>query len=145
MAPHRSPAPPSSQVFLAWPVPNCAPNCPPAWVGDGYCDRACNVSAVCAPAHFRYPPPLPPFLPPDGLSAWSERALPQPRSVIPEWPVRGTCPGDISSGCFAQAHTGPKTQESFEECVPTCTALCCCLAMLRGQCLSVTFFRFSDC
>ncbi|KAJ4457447.1 putative N-acetylglucosamine-1-phosphotransferase subunits alpha/beta [Paratrimastix pyriformis] len=33
------------KVYLSWPVPNCAPNCAPSWIGDGYCDRACNVSA----------------------------------------------------------------------------------------------------
>ena len=32
------------KVFLSWPVPNCADGCPSNWVGDGYCDRACNVS-----------------------------------------------------------------------------------------------------
>eukprot|EP00033_Pygsuia_biforma_P000973 GCRY01001115.1.p1 GENE.GCRY01001115.1~~GCRY01001115.1.p1 ORF type:complete len:891 (+),score=285.92 GCRY01001115.1:152-2824(+) len=31
-------------VFLSWPVPNCAEGCPSSWIGDGYCDLACNVS-----------------------------------------------------------------------------------------------------
>jgi len=33
------------KVYLSWPVPNCVEGCPSAWLGDGYCDRACNVSA----------------------------------------------------------------------------------------------------
>eukprot|EP00762_Andalucia_godoyi_P002468 ANDGO_02653.mRNA.1 Exopolysaccharide phosphotransferase SCO2594 len=33
------------KVFLSWSVPNCADSCPDSWLGDGYCDRACNVSA----------------------------------------------------------------------------------------------------
>ncbi|KAL6078212.1 N-acetylglucosamine-1-phosphate transferase subunits alpha and beta [Balamuthia mandrillaris] len=33
------------KVFLAWPVPDCAPGCPAGWIKDGYCDVACNVSA----------------------------------------------------------------------------------------------------
>lgn len=32
------------KIRLAWPVPNCAPNCPSAWIKDGYCDVACNTS-----------------------------------------------------------------------------------------------------
>jgi len=32
------------KVFLSWPVPNCADGCPSSWIGDGYCDPACNVS-----------------------------------------------------------------------------------------------------
>eukprot|EP01105_Mastigella_eilhardi_P015897 TRINITY_DN363_c0_g1_i1.p1 TRINITY_DN363_c0_g1~~TRINITY_DN363_c0_g1_i1.p1 ORF type:complete len:715 (-),score=152.10 TRINITY_DN363_c0_g1_i1:452-2596(-) len=49
------------KVFLAWPVPNCADGCPANWIGDGYCDHACNVSScdfdggdcrnASAPAH----------------------------------------------------------------------------------------------
>lgn len=31
-------------MFLAWPVPNCNEGCAPGWIGDGYCDLACNVS-----------------------------------------------------------------------------------------------------
>jgi hypothetical protein len=33
------------KVYLAWPVPNCADGCPPNWLADKYCDKACNVSA----------------------------------------------------------------------------------------------------
>ncbi|XP_077702182.1 N-acetylglucosamine-1-phosphotransferase subunits alpha/beta isoform X5 [Canis aureus] len=33
------------QVYLTWPVPNCAEGCPGSWVKDGYCDKACNNSA----------------------------------------------------------------------------------------------------
>ena len=33
------------KVYLAWAVPNCNEGCPPSWVGDGYCDMACNVSS----------------------------------------------------------------------------------------------------
>eukprot|EP00698_Gefionella_okellyi_P022212 TRINITY_DN7324_c0_g1_i1.p1 TRINITY_DN7324_c0_g1~~TRINITY_DN7324_c0_g1_i1.p1 ORF type:complete len:1088 (+),score=214.86 TRINITY_DN7324_c0_g1_i1:124-3387(+) len=33
------------KVFLSWPVPNCAEGCPSSWIGDGYCDRACNTSS----------------------------------------------------------------------------------------------------
>ena len=32
------------KIFFAWPVPNCAPGCPTNWLGDGFCDQACNVS-----------------------------------------------------------------------------------------------------
>eukprot|EP01090_Pellita_catalonica_P003392 TRINITY_DN1305_c0_g1_i1.p1 TRINITY_DN1305_c0_g1~~TRINITY_DN1305_c0_g1_i1.p1 ORF type:complete len:1052 (-),score=178.20 TRINITY_DN1305_c0_g1_i1:110-3265(-) len=31
-------------IFLAWPVPDCAPGCASSWISDGYCDQACNVS-----------------------------------------------------------------------------------------------------
>ncbi len=30
---------------MAWDVPKCAPGCSDSWIGDGFCDRACNVSA----------------------------------------------------------------------------------------------------
>ena len=30
------------KVYLSWPVPNCRDGCPPSWIGDGYCDSACN-------------------------------------------------------------------------------------------------------
>ena len=33
------------RVYFAWPVPDCAEGCGSAWIGDGYCDVACNVSA----------------------------------------------------------------------------------------------------
>lgn len=29
---------------MAWPVPNCNDGCAPSWIGDRYCDIACNVS-----------------------------------------------------------------------------------------------------
>eukprot|EP00051_Salpingoeca_urceolata_P021146 m.326553 g.326553 ORF g.326553 m.326553 type:complete len:1341 (-) comp19743_c0_seq1:120-4142(-) len=32
------------KVFLAWPVPNCAEGCPSNWIGDKYCDAACNTT-----------------------------------------------------------------------------------------------------
>jgi len=32
------------KVFLSWPVPNCNEGCPSNWIGDGYCDVACNIS-----------------------------------------------------------------------------------------------------
>eukprot|EP01116_Phalansterium_solitarium_P014565 TRINITY_DN3229_c0_g1_i1.p2 TRINITY_DN3229_c0_g1~~TRINITY_DN3229_c0_g1_i1.p2 ORF type:complete len:1966 (-),score=685.19 TRINITY_DN3229_c0_g1_i1:6465-12362(-) len=32
------------KVYLAWAVPNCNEGCPSSWIGDGYCDIACNVS-----------------------------------------------------------------------------------------------------
>ncbi|EFA84682.1 putative glycophosphotransferase [Heterostelium album PN500] len=32
------------KVFLSWPVPNCNDGCPNNWVGDGFCDAACNVT-----------------------------------------------------------------------------------------------------
>lgn len=32
-------------VFLSWAVPNCNEGCPANWIGDGYCDIACNVSS----------------------------------------------------------------------------------------------------
>ncbi|CDQ64308.1 unnamed protein product [Oncorhynchus mykiss] len=35
----------SPQVYLTWPVPNCAEGCPGSWIKDGYCDKACNNSA----------------------------------------------------------------------------------------------------
>lgn len=34
------------QVYLSWPVPNCAEGCPPSWIRDNYCDANCNNS-VC--------------------------------------------------------------------------------------------------
>lgn len=30
------------KIFLSWQVPNCAPGCPDTWLGDKYCDAACN-------------------------------------------------------------------------------------------------------
>eukprot|EP00039_Didymoeca_costata_P011413 m.160069 g.160069 ORF g.160069 m.160069 type:complete len:1577 (-) comp15166_c0_seq2:5-4735(-) len=34
------------KVYLAWPVPNCVEACPSNWLGDKYCDQACN-NAEC--------------------------------------------------------------------------------------------------
>lgn len=31
-------------VYLAWTVPNCAPNCPWLYVSDGQCDKDCYTS-----------------------------------------------------------------------------------------------------
>lgn len=31
-------------MYLSWPVPECHEGCPASWIGDGYCDRACNKS-----------------------------------------------------------------------------------------------------
>ena len=39
------------KFHFAWEVPKCAPGCAETWIGDGYCDRACNVSAC----NFDYP------------------------------------------------------------------------------------------
>ena len=33
------------QVYLSWPVPNCAEGCPSNWIGDKFCDAACNNTA----------------------------------------------------------------------------------------------------
>ena len=32
------------KIFLSWGIPPCAEGCQGAWLGDGYCDAACNVS-----------------------------------------------------------------------------------------------------
>jgi len=32
-------------VYLSWDIPNCVKDCAPSWLGDGYCDPVCNVSA----------------------------------------------------------------------------------------------------
>lgn len=32
------------KVYLSWPVPNCAEGCPSSWLGDKYCDAACNTT-----------------------------------------------------------------------------------------------------
>ncbi|GMI09955.1 hypothetical protein TrRE_jg13218, partial [Triparma retinervis] len=38
---------PSSRqkFYTSWDVPKCNPGCSDTWLGDGYCDKACNVSA----------------------------------------------------------------------------------------------------
>ena len=33
------------KVYLSWEVPKCNPGCIESWIGDGFCDQACNVSA----------------------------------------------------------------------------------------------------
>lgn len=33
------------KLHLSWEVPKCAPGCSDNWIGDGYCDKACNVSS----------------------------------------------------------------------------------------------------
>lgn len=30
-------------IYLAWPIPNCAPNCPWLYVADGQCDKDCHT------------------------------------------------------------------------------------------------------
>lgn len=32
------------RVYLSWEAPKCHTGCADNWLGDGYCDRACNVS-----------------------------------------------------------------------------------------------------
>lgn len=32
------------RVYLSWPVPNCADNCPSTWIHDGFCDTQCNTT-----------------------------------------------------------------------------------------------------
>jgi hypothetical protein len=34
----------SHKLRFAWEVPKCAPGCSDTWIGDGFCDKACNVS-----------------------------------------------------------------------------------------------------
>ena len=36
---------------MSWDIPKCSPGCSDAWIGDGYCDKACNNSAC----NFDYP------------------------------------------------------------------------------------------
>ena len=33
------------RIYLAWDVPQCAPDCPNNWIQDGYCDKLCNNAA----------------------------------------------------------------------------------------------------
>jgi hypothetical protein len=33
------------KFYLSWDVPKCAIGCSDSWIGDGYCDAACNVSS----------------------------------------------------------------------------------------------------
>ena len=35
----------AQKFYMAWDVPKCAPGCSDSWIGDGFCDKACNVSA----------------------------------------------------------------------------------------------------
>lgn len=32
------------RVYLSWEVPKCNPGCIESWIGDGFCDQACNCS-----------------------------------------------------------------------------------------------------
>lgn len=32
------------KVYLSWEVPKCAPGCVDTWLGDGFCDTACNTT-----------------------------------------------------------------------------------------------------
>lgn len=41
----------AQRLYQAWDVPKCAPGCSDSWIGDGYCDKACNVSSC----NFDYP------------------------------------------------------------------------------------------
>lgn len=34
-----------SKVYLAWDIPDCAAGCSDAWIGDGWCDISCNITA----------------------------------------------------------------------------------------------------
>lgn len=45
---------PSSKVqkfYTSWDVPKCSEGCSDTWIGDGYCDKACNVTEC----NFDYP------------------------------------------------------------------------------------------
>lgn len=33
------------KVYLSWPVPQCSDGCSSNWIGDKFCDRACNNTA----------------------------------------------------------------------------------------------------
>jgi hypothetical protein len=33
-----------AKVYLSWEVPKCNPGCMESWLGDGYCDTACNAT-----------------------------------------------------------------------------------------------------
>ena len=35
----------AQRLVMSWDVPKCAPGCSDTWIGDGFCDKACNVSA----------------------------------------------------------------------------------------------------
>ena len=41
----------AQRLIMSWDVPKCAPGCSDSWIGDGFCDKACNVSAC----NFDYP------------------------------------------------------------------------------------------
>ena len=41
----------SQRLVMSWDIPKCSPGCSDAWIGDGYCDKACNNSAC----NFDYP------------------------------------------------------------------------------------------
>ncbi len=33
------------KLYMSWDIPKCAPGCSDSWIGDGFCDKACNVSS----------------------------------------------------------------------------------------------------
>lgn len=35
----------AQKLVMSWDVPKCAPGCSDSWIGDGFCDKACNVSS----------------------------------------------------------------------------------------------------
>jgi hypothetical protein len=35
----------AQRLIMSWDVPKCAPGCSDTWIGDGFCDKACNVAA----------------------------------------------------------------------------------------------------
>lgn len=41
----------AQRLIMSWDVPKCAPGCSDSWIGDGFCDKACNVAAC----NFDYP------------------------------------------------------------------------------------------
>jgi hypothetical protein len=32
------------KFYMSWDIPKCSPGCSDSWIGDGFCDKACNVS-----------------------------------------------------------------------------------------------------
>jgi UDP-N-acetylglucosamine-lysosomal-enzyme len=35
----------SQKFFMSWDIPKCANGCSDSWIGDGFCDQACNVES----------------------------------------------------------------------------------------------------
>ena len=35
----------AQKIYLSWDAPKCADGCSDSWLGDGMCDKACNVSS----------------------------------------------------------------------------------------------------